>query len=252
MNPVNPGDPEPTPTAGLTGASGKAPRNSLAFRARWPLALALFALTVAVFWPAVRHPFMAIDDSEYVTDHPFVPQGLRWVGIGLAFVTRHAGNWHPLTTLSHMLDCQLFGLDPAGHHLVNILVHAGSAALLFGLLHRLTGALWRSALAAAFFAIHPLRVESVAWVSERKDVLSVFFFLLTLWAYTRYAGARSQPSLQTQSTDQPAGTDAAKGEEGKRRPNQFAPFLLFPSAPFQRFFWLALFFSLLGLMSKPM
>ena len=103
--------------------------------------------------------------------------------VGWAFTHAQVSNWIPLTTLSHMLDCQLFGLNAGGHHLVNVLFHAATAVLLFLVLRQITGSLWRSAFVAAVFAVHPLRAESVAWVSERKDVLSGFFFMLALWAY---------------------------------------------------------------------
>ncbi len=116
-----------------------------------------------------------------------VRRGLTGEGTAWAITTYHACNWHPLTWLSHMLDCQLYGLKPGGHHLTNVLLHAAAAILLFLALRRMTGALWPSAWVAAVFAIHPLRVESVAWVAERKDVLSGLFFMLTLWFYARYA-----------------------------------------------------------------
>ena len=114
------------------------------------LALLIIAATFAIFWPAVGHTFMLIDDPDYITDHPLVPLGLTWTGVGYAFVARHSGNWHPLATLSHMLDCQLFGLNPAGHHLVNILFHALNAALVFWVFRKMTGSLWRSFFVAAF------------------------------------------------------------------------------------------------------
>ena len=114
-------------------------------------------------------------------------QGIIW-----AFTHVHCSNWHPLTWVSHMLDCQFYGLSPGGHHLTNILLHTATAILLFLVLRRMTGALWRSAFVAAVFAIHPLRVESVAWVAERKDVLSGLFFMLTIGAYARYAQRRSR------------------------------------------------------------
>ena len=121
-----------------------------------------------------------------------VKNGLSLGGIVWAFSHEHAGNWHPLTTISHMLDVQMFGLAPAGHHFINVLLHSVAALLLFLLLRQMTGAFWRSALVAAIFAIHPLRAESVAWVAERKDVLSAVFFMLTIGAYARYA---RQPGL---------------------------------------------------------
>src|SRR5262249_49348239 len=115
-----------------------------------------------------------------------VQNGLTWDSLRWAFTTAHAYNWHPLTWLSHMADCELYGLNPAGHHLTSLLLHAANSVLVFLLLRRMTGAQWRSAFAAALFALHPLRVESVAWIAERKDVLSTFFWALTIWAYVRY------------------------------------------------------------------
>jgi protein O-mannosyl-transferase len=147
----------------------------------------LVLTTLAVFLPVVWHGFVIYDDTGYVTENAHVQSGLTWGGIVWAFTTGHTGNWHPLTWLSHMLDCQVYGLQPAGHHLTNLLFHAANTVLLFLWLRSLTGAFWRSAFVAALFALHPLRVESVAWVAERKDVLSSFFGLLSLWAYTAYA-----------------------------------------------------------------
>jgi len=152
------------------------------------IALLLALITLAVFLPASRFTFLNYDDNEYITENDFVKHGLTPADIGEAFTTFHASNWHPLTWLSHMTDCTLFGLNPGAHHLVNILFHAANTMLLFGLLLRLTEKLWPAALIAALFAWHPLHVESVAWISERKDVLSTFFALLTLLAYAKYAG----------------------------------------------------------------
>ena len=135
-----------------------------------------------VFGQTLRHDFVNYDDRLYVYENPQVARGLTAQGIAWAFTSKHASNWHPLTWLSHMLDCQLFGLAPWGPHLVNVLLHAATAILLFLVMRRMTGDLWPSALVAAVFAVHPLRVESVAWVAERKDVLSGLFFMLTLWA----------------------------------------------------------------------
>ncbi len=140
-----------------------------------------------VFGQTLGHEFVNYDDSLYVYQNPVVQKGLTWEGFRWALTYGNIGHWHPLTWLSHMLDCQVYGLSPGGHHLTNILLHMAAAILLFLVLRRMTGYLWRSAFVAAVFAIHPLRVESVAWVAERKDVLSAFFFMLTLWAYTRYA-----------------------------------------------------------------
>ena len=160
------------------------------------LCLLLALVTAAVYWPVAKHGFINFDDPDYVSANPRVQAGLTAESVKWAFTSFYASNWHPLTWLSHMLDCQLYGLKPAGHHLTSLLFHVLNTLLLFGLLKRLTGALWRSALVAALFALHPLHVESVAWVSERKDVLSAFFFLLTLWAYVRSAecGVRSAES----------------------------------------------------------
>jgi len=162
------------------------------------VALLLAFVTLVIFLPVVRCGFINFDDQVYVTENPTVQAGLTWAGVHWAFTTWHGANWHPLTWLSHMLDCGLFGLNPAGHHLVNALIHSANAALVFWLLLRLTGPrtgavarpggnLWPSALIAALFAWHPLHVESVAWISERKDVLSTFFALLALLNYARFA-----------------------------------------------------------------
>jgi tetratricopeptide (TPR) repeat protein len=176
------------------------------------MAIGLALLTFAVFAPTLSHAFIDYDDNAYVYGNPVVARGLSVEGFRWAFSGAHVSNWHPLTWLSHMLDCQLYGLHPAGHHLTNLLLHTATVILLFLVLRRATGALWRSAFVAAVFAIHPLRVESVAWVAERKDVLSGLFFVLTLAAYISYA----------------------------RQPRSW-----------RRYGWVALFFAL-GLMSKPM
>jgi protein O-mannosyl-transferase len=160
-------------------------------RASFLVSLALIALTSLVFGQTLWHNFVNLDDHVYVYDNPLITRGLTVDGAINAFVHTHARNWHPLTTLSHMLDCQLFGLKAGGHHFTNVLLHIVSVVLLFLVLRQMTTAFWQSAFVAALFAIHPLHVESVAWVSERKDVLSAVFFMLTLWAYVRYARARS-------------------------------------------------------------
>jgi protein O-mannosyl-transferase len=156
-------------------------------RQKWLVSALLGAAVLAVFWTALRCSFVGLDDPDYVVENTDIQHGFNWKSITWAFTTGHAANWHPLTWLSHMLDYQLYGLNPAGHHLTNLLLHLGSSVLLFLLLNRMTGALWRSAWAAAIFALHPLRVESVVWVAERKDVLSTFFWMLTVLAYVRYA-----------------------------------------------------------------
>ncbi len=148
----------------------------------------LAVATLLLYWPATRNGFVNLDDHDYILDNAHVTAGLTWSGILWAMRSGYASNWHPLTWISHMLDCQLFGLNPWGHHLTNVLLHVANSVLVFVLLRRLTGSLWRSAFVAAFFAWHPLHVESVAWASERKDVLSAFFGLLTLLAWTAYVG----------------------------------------------------------------
>jgi Flp pilus assembly protein TadD len=153
----------------------------------------LLVSVLIVYGPTLGHDFINYDDFEYVVHNSRVRGGLTWPGIQWTFTSTHASNWHPLTWLSHMLDVQLFGLKPAGHHFTNLLLHALNTMLLFLLLRTMTGAMWRSAIAAALFALHPLHVESVAWVAERKDLLSTFFLFLTLQAYAGYA---KQPGLK--------------------------------------------------------
>jgi protein O-mannosyl-transferase len=154
-----------------------------AWRRPGVLAAALALLTIALYWPATGNGFVDYDDGMYVTENPRIPQGLTRENVAWAFTTTEAMNRHPLTWLSHLLDAELFGLKPAGHHATSVLLHALTAALLFLLLQRATGATGASLAAAALFAVHPLNVQSVAWVSERKNVLSTFFWLLTLGAY---------------------------------------------------------------------
>jgi tetratricopeptide (TPR) repeat protein len=153
--------------------------------------LCLALITGAVFGVALTYDFVNYDDKVYVTENPQVQAGLSIRGLFWAFTTTLQHHWHPLTMLSHMLDCQLFGLNPAGHHFTSILFHILNTILLFFILEKMTEALWPSALVAALFAIHPLHVESVAWIAARKDVLSTFFMLMTLWIYVYYAASPS-------------------------------------------------------------
>ncbi|HLW35217.1 MAG TPA: tetratricopeptide repeat protein [Chthoniobacterales bacterium] len=183
---------------------------------KFAVCIGLIAITWAVFGQTARYGFVNYDDPAYVSENPHVQAGLSWNNVVWAFTHVHSHNWHPLTTMSHMLDCQLFGLKPGAHHVVNVLLHSASAVLLFWALLAFTGNvaagigdagpdqrsrlqlnLWRSAFVAAIFAIHPLHVESVAWISERKDVLSGLFFMLTLLAYARYA---RKPTLARYAT----------------------------------------------------
>jgi tetratricopeptide (TPR) repeat protein len=194
------------------------------------LAVLLMLVTMTLYWPATRHDFVNFDDSVYVTANARVRSGLSLANIKWACVNPVCSNWHPVTVWSHMLDCQLYGLKPWGHHLTSVLLHAVNTALVFLLLRGLTGALWRSWLAAALWGWHPLRVESVAWVAERKDVLSGLFGLLALLAYARYAEKT-----------------AVRGQ----KPDVRGPGSLF-HLPSSRFYLLSLFLFALGLMSKPM
>ena len=159
---------------------------------KFAICAALIAITWAVFGRTLGHEFVNFDDPNYVSENPQIHAGLNWQSIVWAFTHVHSHNWHPLTTMSHMLDWQLFGAKPGAHHFVNALLHSATAVLLFFLLAQLTrspgrtGTIWSSAFVAVVFAIHPLHVESVAWISERKDVLSGLFFVLTLLAYLYY------------------------------------------------------------------
>ncbi len=194
------------------------------------LCLLLGLATLAVYLPVAWNGFVNYDNSDYITANAHVLGGLKWETVTWAFTTGHASNWHPLTWLSHALDCTLFGQRPGPQHLVSVALHIANTLLLFFLLRRMTGSLWRSALAAAFFALHPLHVESVAWISERKDVLSGLFFVLTLTAYVIYV---------------------EKTRPANGRPPDAAPSGRLCGGPV---FWygLSLLFFCLGLMSKPM
>jgi tetratricopeptide (TPR) repeat protein len=206
------------------------------------MGLLLALVTLLVYLPAARDGFVNYDDQDYVTENSVVQKGLTWTGIKWAFTTSHASNWHPVTWLSHMADCELFGLNAGAHHLVNVLFHTANVVLLFLLLLRLTGELWPAAFVAALFAWHPLHVESVAWISERKDVLSTFFALLTLLAYTRYALKKSRVEPSSLRFAAPGG----------RASRADTTVLALDSRLWTFDYTLALFFFALGLMSKPM
>ena len=205
------------------------------------IALLLVLGTLAVYLPASHHGFTLFDDNDYVTENPMVENGLTWAGVKWAFTTWHASNWHPLTWISHMADCQMAGLNPSVPHCENVLFHAANAVLLFALLLRLTGlradasarqagGVWPAAFIAALFAWHPLHVESVAWIAERKDVLSTCFALLTLLAYTKaVTGGQGQVT----------------GKETSRASILSPVTRHLPLLP-------ALLFFALGLMAKPM
>jgi Flp pilus assembly protein TadD len=188
--------------------------------------------TAALYWPITRHPFIIFDDEQYITANPHVTTGLNWTNIVWAFKSGEQANWHPLTWISHQLDCTLFGVNAGGHHFVNLLFHVANTLLLFVFLRGATGVVWRSAFVAALFAWHPLHVESVAWAAERKDMLSTFFWLLTLMAYVRYA--------QNVKRDECCVTSDASAPPS--RITHHAPL----------FYIAALIFFAFGLMSKPM
>ncbi len=243
------------------------------------LSLLLFLVVLGVFFPVTGNDFVSYDDHSYVTENLHVQQGLNWESVRWAFHTYARANWHPLTWLSHILDCQLFGLKPWGHHLTSVLLHGLNTALLFLLFNRMSRAVGRSLVLAALFGLHPLRVESVAWVAERKDVLSAFFFMLTLWAYAAYASKSPVSSLKSpDSLKSPVSSlkssitaRAYSDEPNRREPERLetedlrletagrstlhAPrpplsSILHPPSSF--FYAGALLFFALGLMSKPM
>jgi hypothetical protein len=220
-------------------------------RSRWLVCLLLGLVMTALFLPAIQFDFVDYDDSDYVKANPHVLTGLSWKNIAWAFQTGHASNWHPLTWLSHMLDCSVFGTGPHGPHLVNVLLHGTNAILLFLVLGQLTAAFWRSAMVAALFALHPLHVESVAWISERKDVLSAMFFVLTLSAYSvyvqRYLSRASSPEARPKAESsnpvvRPIGPSPTI-QDTHRTDRKARPVL---------WYFLALTLFALGLMSKPM
>jgi tetratricopeptide (TPR) repeat protein len=177
----------------------------------------LFVLVVWVFLPTLRGNFLFFDENVYVVMNPHVNSGLNWENIAWAFSSLEYSNWHPLTWLSHMVDVQVYGLNPWGHHLTNVLLHAVNTVLVFLVFRRMTGAARRSLVVALLFGLHPLRVESVAWISERKDVLSTMFWLLAMWTYAKFA-------------------EESKGQSGKTK----------------LFYGLTLLFFVMGLMSKTM
>jgi tetratricopeptide (TPR) repeat protein len=228
------------------------------------ICILLAVVTLVVFSPATRHDFVNYDDPDYVSANRQVQGSLTFANIKWAFdIKGHASNWHPLTWLSHMLDWQLFGQQPGMFHFVSLLFHAANAVLLFLILTRLTGAHWRSAFVAALFALHPLHVESVAWISERKDVLSTLFFLLTLMAYAAYVArvAARSPETKSQiptSTTQKRSKSQAPTSRGEEAIAELAEFQIstfkFQGSKFSPwiFYIAALLCFVLGLMAKPM
>lgn len=203
------------------------------------VSLILVLVTVALYWPVRHYDFVEYDDPDYVFENPTVCSGISWNNLAWAVVDAHAWNWHPVTWISHMLDCQLFGVQPGAHHGINVLLHAASSAILFLVLRGMTGAFWRSAIVAALFAWHPLRVESVAWIAERKDVLSGLFFMLTIWSYTKYAFSKMEGKWPT------------PGIQGAELPNRHPSDSAGRLAP-RSWYAATLVFFVLGLLSKPM
>jgi tetratricopeptide (TPR) repeat protein len=208
------------------------------------------------FLPIIRNDFVNLDDPMYVYENVHVQHGFSWEAIRWAFTTLEGGFWHPLTWLSIMLDCRLYGLHPGGHHFTNVLLHAANTLLLFLVFQRMTGATWRSAVVAALFAVHPLHVESVAWAAERKDVLSALFFMLTIWAYARYVET-TEPRDRTTTGPRRA---VVQGSRFKVQSSRFfVPIFHPPSLASPKlsgggsiFYFLALLFFACGLMSKSM
>jgi protein O-mannosyl-transferase len=212
----------------------------------WLMVVLLILVTLALYWPATVHDFVNFDDPDYVTANAHVQSGLSWEGVKWACWSPVCCNWHPLTVWSHMLVCQAFGLNPWGHHLTNVLLHALNAGLAFALLQRITGAAWRSLAVAALFAVHPLRVEAVAWVSERKDLLSGFFGLLALLTYAHYAEKSRVSNQWSVISSQSSGVPATD-----HRPRTTDRRSLITDHR-SLFYLLSLFCFALGLMSKPM
>ena len=217
------------------------------------ICLALGLATLACYWPVKTYDFLNYDDPYYVTGNFHVLSGLSWANAGWAFTSVHSSNWHPLTWLSHMLDCQLFAQHAGAHHLVSVFFHSANALMLFLVLQRMTGAVWRSAFLAALFALHPMHVESVAWISERKDVLSTFFFLLTLGAYAGYAsrsdGRQSEAPMRCAVKPE----ESAASETRNPKPwHNITPKASRIRLHASLLYLLALVSFALGLMSKPM
>jgi tetratricopeptide (TPR) repeat protein len=236
-------------------AADQTPRLESTWKHSLWVCLLLAVSTLLVYWPVTGHDFVNYDDTDYVTANPYVHAGLSAKGFAWVWHSDVARNWHPVTMLSHMLDCQLYGMRPGGHHLTSLLFHIVNTLLLFLLLRGMTGCLWRSGIVAALFALHPLHVESVAWVAERKDVLSTFFFLLTLLAYGAYADkSRIQSPKSKVQSPKPKVAGGAVTDHATRD-TQHASRSTFPALfhpPALLFYVLSLLLFALGLMSKPM
>ena len=198
---------------------------------------ALSALALLIYWQTTGFAFINLDDNQYVFDNPAVRGGLNWESIKWALTAFHSANWHPLTWLSHMLDVRFFGLNAGGHHATNIILHLINSCLAFVVFRKLTGCFWRSATVAALFAVHPAHVESVAWIAERKDVLSTLFWLLTMFAYIRFVKAVETKPESVENGEQV--------DNGEKTSASALPF-------FSSSYLLVLVLFALGLMAKPM
>ncbi len=219
------------------------------------LGFVLVITTLVLYWPATGFPFVQMDDDEYVYENPWVTKGIGLASLKWAFSSTDAANWHPLTWISHLLDFSMYGLFAGGHHLTSLLLHALNTLLIFLLLKGLTKSLWPSFVVAGLFGWHPLHVESVAWVAERKDVLSTLFFLLTLWAYSRYA-QRVPRSPEAVSPSQFSDLKLDSGDQGRMGEPLLEPAIKnqdskIKNAPALNYL-LALLFFAFGLMCKPM
>lgn len=212
-------------------------------RAIFVIGLLLAAVTAGTYARVGSHQFINYDDNCYVTDNRHVQAGLTCEGLAWAFGRFHGEHtyWHPLTWVSHMLDCQLFGLNPAGHHLTNLLLHVLNTLLVFLVFRRMTAAFWRCAVVAGLFALHPLQVDTVAWVAERKNLLSAMFWLLSMWAYACYVEKARIRGLESSAADSCSCTT------GCASLHSTSGFRLSSSG----FYLLSLFLFALGLMCKP-
>jgi protein O-mannosyl-transferase len=229
----------------------------------------LSVLVLAIYWQTTGFAFINLDDNQYVYDNPAVRSGLHWDSVKWAWTAFYSANWHPLTWLSHMLDVNFFGLSAGGHHATNIIFHLINAVLAFVVFRKMTGCFWKSATLAALFAVHPAHVESVAWVSERKDVLSTMFWLLAMWAYVRFAevpGPKSQvpspkfqvPGSKSQVSDENEANSAAAEKTAGENNNDKASgtwdlgLETWDLGPATKFYLLTLVLFALGLTAKPM
>jgi len=212
--------------------------------------IVLSALVLLIYWQTTDFAFINLDDNQYVFDNAAVRSGLNWESVKWSFTAFHSANWHPLTWISHILDIKFFGLNAGGHHATNIILHLINSSLAFVVFRKMTDSFWKSAIVAALFAVHPAHVESVAWIAERKDVLSTMFWLLTMFAYLRYAHKREEEKKEEEETKAKKAESSKESEKVEKGETQISssPLLLFSSSSYL----LVLVLFALGLMSKPM